>query len=270
MDKYIDSYKKLKSFDNGYLKVKNFFKNYIIKLNFKNKIDNSNRWVQFPFYHHVFKDENENFISQIMYMKKFGDFISYNDAVEVLKNNLDKKNNYFCLSFDDGFKNNIENVCDFLDKVKIPAIFFLPTTFIDNNRDDSGKIFFNNSLIKIEFLNWIDCKLISKNKLFSFGSHSLNHNVLSKLSNDASFKEMKNSKLEIEKKLNIKCEHFAPPVGDFLNPRDPNYSKEIGYKTFSTTNRGKMISLNSDSCLIYRHHLLANWDLSYLNFFFNK
>ena len=167
MDKYIDSYKKLKSFDNGYLKVKNFFKNYIIKLNFKNKIDNSNRWVQFPFYHHVFKDENENFISQIMYMKKFGDFISYNDAVEVLKNNLDKKNNYFCLSFDDGFKNNIENVCDFLDKVKIPAIFFLPTTFIDNNRDDSGKIFFNNSLIKIEFLNWIDCKLISKNKLLT-------------------------------------------------------------------------------------------------------
>ena len=203
-------------------------------------------------------------------MKNFGDFISYNESLEILKNGFEKKNNYFCLSFDDGFSNNLFNICDILDNKNIPAIFFIPTTFIDNKRNDSGKIFFNNPSIEIEFLTWDDCKNISVNNLFTFGSHSLNHKLLSMLSDEESFKELKESKQVIENHLKVKCEHFAPPVGDYLNPRDILYCKEIGYKSLSTTKRGKMDNLLFNPYSLRRQHLLANWNLDYLNYFFNR
>ena len=269
-DNYIDSYRVLKSYDNNYLKLKDILKKYIIRLNKKNTINTTKGWIQFPFYHHVFNDENKNFLNQLNHMKNFGDFVSYNESLEILKNGFEKKNNYFCLSFDDGFSNNLFNICDVLDNKKIPTMFFIPTTFIDNKRNDSGKIFFNNSSIEIEFLTWTDCKKISINNLFTFGSHSLNHRLLSQLSDEESFKELQFSKLEIEDHLKVKCEHFAPPVGDYLNPRDINYCKEIGYKSLSTTVRGKMNDMTSNPYLLKRHHLLANWNLDYLNYFLNR
>jgi len=267
---YINSYKALKAYDNDYIKLKDILKKYIIKLKKKNSINTTKGWIQFPFYHHVFSDESKNFANQINYMQNFGDFISYNESLEILKNGFEKKNNYFCLSFDDGFCNNLFNVCDILNNKKIPTIFFIPTTFIDNNRNDSGKIFFNNPSIEIEFLTWKECIKISVNNLFTFGSHSLNHKLLSKLSNEDSFKELKGSKYEIEYQLKAKCEHFAPPVGDYLSPRDINYCKEIGYKSLSTTKRGKMDDLMLNPYSIKRQHLLANWNLDYLNYFFNR
>ena len=267
---YTESYRALKAYDNNYIKLKDIFKKYIIKLNTLNRIIPAKGWIQFPFYHHVFNDENKNFINQINYMQNFGDFISYNESLEILKNDFEKKNNYFCLSFDDGFSNNIFNVCDILNNKKIPAIFFIPTSFIDNKRNDSGKIFFNNHSIEIEFLTWSECKQISLNNSFTFGSHSLNHNLLSTLTDEESYKELKYSKHEIEDHLNIECEHFAPPVGDYINPRDINYCKEIGYKSLSTTKRGRMNNQMLNPYSLKRQHLLANWDLDYLNYFFNK
>ena len=267
---YVDSYRKLKKYDNNYIKLKNIFKKYFIKLNSNSKINITNSWIQFPFYHHVFSDENKSFINQIKHMQNYGDFISYDESLEILKNGFQKKNNYFCLSFDDGFSDNLFNICDILDNKKVPAIFFIPTNFIDNKRNDSGNIFFNNPSIEIEFLTWNDCMDISANNLFTFGSHSVNHRLLSKLTDAESFKELKDSKYEIEDRLKIKCQHFAPPVGDYISPRDINFCKEIGYKSLSTTERGKMDDLILNPYSLKRQHLLAIWDLNYLNFFFNK
>ena len=42
-------------------------------------------------------------------MKNYGDFISYDDAINLLKMGLKTNDKYFCLSFDDGFKNIYEN-----------------------------------------------------------------------------------------------------------------------------------------------------------------
>ena len=49
-------------------------------------------------------------------------------------------------------------------KDNIPCMFFIPTSFIDNLRDDAGKIFFNSNEINIEFLNWNDVKKLFQKK----------------------------------------------------------------------------------------------------------
>ena len=88
---YVDSYRKLKKYDNNYIKLKNIFKKYFIKLNSNSKINITNSWIQFPFYHHVFSDENKSFINQIKHMQNYGDFISYDESLEILKNGFQKK-----------------------------------------------------------------------------------------------------------------------------------------------------------------------------------
>ena len=249
-------------------KIKNRLKSVFINNIVNKPIKSSHQTIFFPFYHHVFDDEVNGFKKQLKFMKNYGEFISYEDSINLLNNGFKDKNNYFCISFDDGFKNIINNVTDIALNLKIPINFFIPTSFIDNKRDDAGKIFFCNQTFEIEFLNWTDCKKIISEKTFTISSHSESHKLISKLSYNESLSEMKKSKRDIEYHLKINCNHFAPPVGDFSFPRDIDIAKKVGYKSLSTTNRGKMSSMNNNVYSIKRHHLLANWNTNYLKYFF--
>ena len=266
----INTYKQLKKYESKYSNVRNILKSIFIKNSNSEKFFHQSEYIIFPFWHHVFDDEIESFISQIKFMKNYGDFISYDDAINLLKMGLKTNDKYFCLSFDDGFKNIYENVTDILLKFNAPCVFFIPTSFIDNRRDDSGQVFFNNNKLKINFLNWKDCKQISTNQIFEFGSHSVNHKIFTKLSHDECYFEIEESKKIIETNLDIKCKHFAPPVGIFSQERDLDLVKKLKYKSLSTTVRGKMENKFSDEYLIKRHHLLAGWEISYLKYFFKK
>ncbi|MDC0925434.1 polysaccharide deacetylase family protein, partial [Candidatus Pelagibacter sp.] len=198
------------------------------------------------------------------------DFISYDDSILILNEGLKPKERYFCLSFDDGFKNIFQNVIEIFLRDKIPCTFFIPTSFINNLRPDSGKVFFNRKDISIEFLSWSDCKKIVSEKIFDIGSHSINHKLISKLPLKECVYEVQNSKKIIENELNIQCNHFAPPVGDYSVNRDLEIVKNSNFISLSSTIRGKMDNLENDVFALKRHHLLANWELDYLKYFFFK
>ncbi len=266
---YINSYKQLCELENFNKKIKDKIKSLLINNLLKKKFNFKKGFIIYPFYHHIFDDEIQNFNSQLNFMRNYGDFISYDDSLKILKSGVNSKDRYFCLSFDDGFKNLFNNVSEILINFKIPSTFFIPTSFIDNKREDSGKIFFNNNKIAIEFLSWDDCKKMLSEKLFTFGSHSINHNLISKLSKEDSIFEIVKSKEIIENKLGIACNHFAPPVGDFSVSRDKNLIQNAGYKSLSTTVRGKMTEEQMDVFFLNRHHLLCNWNNNYLNYFFS-
>ena len=266
---YINSFRQLSEIENFGLKVKKKFKSLLINNVFKKPLHFEKGFIIYPFYHHIFDDEIQNFNYQLNHMKNYGDFISYDDSLTILKSGIKNKDKYFCLSFDDGFKNLFNNVSEILINFAVPSTFFIPTSFIDNKRQDSGNIFFKNNNISIEFLNWDDCKKMVSEKLFTFGSHSINHKLISKLSNEDCIFELVESKKIIEDKLGVKCNHFAPPVGDFSVPRDKNAIKDAGYKSLSTTVRGKMTDDPSDIFSLKRHHLLSEWNNNFLNYFFS-
>lgn len=267
--KTIRTYKELVEIESLNKKFKNIFKSFLINNVLSKKIDEKNEYIIYPFWHHVFSDEIHNFKSQINFMKNYGDFISYDDSIRILNEGLKSGERYFCLSFDDGFKNIYQNVIEIFLKDKIPCMFFIPTSFIDNSREDSGEIFFNSKNIDIEFLSWNDCKKIVAENLFHIGSHSINHSLISNLSIDECIYEVQESKNIIESKLEITCNHFAPPVGDYSINRDLQIVKDSNYKSLSTTIRGKMSGQNYDPYLLKRHHLLANWNTNYLKHFFS-
>ncbi len=223
--------------------------------------------VQFLYSHHVFYDEKKSFIKQINYLKNIGDFISYDDALKI--NRYKKKINgrYFVLSFDDGFKNNLE-ICDILLSYKIPATFFIPVSFIGNKREDSGEVFFFNKNLYINFLDWKDCKKIKNDRLFNIESHSVNHKNFLHLNKQQILFELNQSKLEIKRRLNLSVKHFACPYGGYNKFYDLETARKVGYKSFSISERGELFQ-KTKNFLIKRHNLDSSWPIKFLKFFLN-
>jgi peptidoglycan/xylan/chitin deacetylase (PgdA/CDA1 family) len=87
-----------------------------------------------------------------------------------------------------------------------------------------------------EMLRWEDIRQMSKHNI-SFGSHTVNHPVLSQIPVSALKPEIEGSKRTIEKRLQQPVDHFAYPFGqaaDF-NGDAKRVVQEAGFKTAVTT-----------------------------------
>ena len=239
-------------------------------------ISKSSNWIRFPYYHHVFDDEKRDFERQLIYLKRYGDFISIEMACQLINSNEKIDGRFFCLSFDDGFYSCYSNMMDITTHLNITVVIYLPTNCIGldiNKEDDFEKIkkFNPNNTKLLPFLSWDNCKEMLLNNI-SFGSHTLNHANLSKLSKEEIETELWQSKMVIEQKLQVSCDHFACPWGrkdiDFFPDITTEIAKKVGYTSFATTNRGKMVN-GENLYLLKRDHVLAQWGNFQLKYFFS-
>lgn len=249
----------------------------IAALSVRYNVSDSNNWIKLPYYHHVFDDEKKNFERQLKYLKNFGEFVSIEQVCELIEGKEPIDGRFFCISFDDGFYNCYSNMMEITISLDIPVIIYLPTDYIGldiNNQQDISKIkkFHPEDPKFLSFLNWDNCKEMLSNNV-TFGSHTCSHANLSKLSSTEIEFEMKQSKQMIEEKLQVTCNHFACPWGrtgiDFNSEITSEIAINIGYKSFATTNRGKM-GKGGNLYLLKRDHLIAGWENFQLKFFFGK
>lgn len=231
-------------------------------------------WIRFPFYHHVFDDEREDFRRQLDFMAGFGDFIGLDDAVAMLASGDAVDGRYFCVTFDDGFKNWITNAVPVLVDKGVPAAFFLVTGYIGTSVEkDRDKLlgFYESGVLLMEFLDWDDCRKMADAGM-TIGSHTMNHVHLAQLDEAGAEAELRDSKQLIEKELGRPCEHFCCPFGrrdiDFLPHRDPEIARRVGYKSFLSGHRGAMTAGDSPM-MVSRDHLLAGWGNYQLRYFFS-
>lgn len=237
----------------------------------RNSSRNGNE-IRFPYYHHVFDDERAGFARQLRWMRNYGDFISFEDAVSVLASGDIIDGRYFSISFDDGFKNCVDNALPLLREVDAPAAFFLPTRYIgtDVGRDrDLLLSFYDDRNVLVEFMNWDDCRRLADAGM-TIGSHTHSHALISSLAADDVIGEMIRSKETIERELVRPCLHFCCPWGlpgsSYKTDRDPDLARRAGYCSFSTTVRGAMRAGDSPFFL-RRDHMLANWSNRQLRYF---
>ena len=251
--------------------------NVVSLLGRKKDINDSPNGIIFPYYHHVFDDEAEGFRRQLIHLKSFGDFISIDEASELLNKGENINERLFCVSFDDGFENCYTNMLPVTKEMNIPIIIYLATDYINLNINDAEHqkkiINFDQSVKKlVPFLSWKECKAMLNHNV-TFGAHTHSHVNLSTLTTKEIEHELSLSKERIEKNLNIDCVHFAVPWGrpniDFNPITTYDIATKVGFKTIATTERG-INKFKSPLSLIKRDHILANWDNNQLNYFFSQ
>ena len=222
----------------------------------------------------MFDDERKDFERQLDFIAGLGDFIGLDDAVAMLAAGDPIDGRYFCITFDDGFKNWHTNALPVLLDKKAPAAFFLVTGYIGASIDkDRERLlgFYDSGDLLMEFLDWDDCREMASAGM-TFGSHTVNHVHLADLGEAGVEAELKESKQAIETELDRACDHFCCPFGrqgiDFLAHRDPDIARRAGYKSFLSGHRGAMTQGGSEM-MVKRDHLLAGWGNYQLRYFFS-
>lgn len=240
-------------------------------------IDRTTDWIRVIYYHHVFDDQRKDFERQLLYLKRFGEFISMDQVLEMVLGKSKIQGRYFCITFDDGFHNTYTNMLEITSRLQIPVIIYLPTDYINMEPDEldyglvNSRIAPGNSQL-LRFLTWEQCREMLPHHI-SFGSHTTGHPLLSSLDREGVRYELKESKRIIEKEIGTPCVHFACPRGRIGRDFDPVITREMaietGYKSVVSTHRG-IVQQGDDPYLLNREHLLANWGNHQSRFFFGN
>jgi peptidoglycan/xylan/chitin deacetylase (PgdA/CDA1 family) len=233
-------------------------------------------WIRFPYYHHVFDDQRAGFEAHLLWLKNLATPISLPEAVELLDSSGRVDGRYFCVTFDDGYKNCVTNALPILAEHAVPAAFFIPTAFVGAATEERqpallGRLAaYDRSLT--EFLDWEDCRQLVAAGM-TIGSHSVSHPRLIDLPASEVEHELRASKETIEQQLGVECRDFSCPKGrpglDFVVDRDPLIASRVGYRSFLTTERGP-VDTRRGPMLIRRDHVIASWSLHQLRYFFSR
>lgn len=188
------------------------------------EINSKNYQTEVPIlmYHHVAEGTNSLFVSP----SNFEEQMSYLYAKgyqtlsldELFEKSQEKK---FIITFDDGYKDVIENAEPILKRLGFQATVFLIV----------------NDIGKEGYLTLKDIKILEQAG-WAFGSHTLNHKNLLSLDKEKAEKEISQSKERLELILKNPVTFFNYPVGKF-NEDIIEIVKEAGYKGAVTTLFGK-------------------------------
>ena len=239
-------------------KIINFVIYFLIKIKFLALPKKSLRVLMF---HNI--SDVTNFENQIELLKKDWKFINPNEFFNFIKEKKRINDRYILLTFDDGFKSNLNVANKILKKNKLKAIFFVPLKFILIKKDKDMRKFIKENL-KINYiekgmknLNLNDLKKLKKMK-FLIGAHTFSHINLKKFvdNNNINY-EIVGSANKLQKILKMKIENFSFNFGRLndISEKSLILSKKR-FKYIYTGIRGE--NLNSKK-LIFRDNILPNY-----------
>lgn len=168
----------------------------------------------------------ELFDGQMRFLKESGyKVLTCGEAFSAVGKSASLPPRTICITFDDGFKDNLVNALPVLRKYGFKATIFLTIDFI--GKDDS-------------YLDWKDIDELAMTGLFSFGSHAMSHRKLSLLGDDEIIKEIGDSKKILEDRIKAPVDIFAYPFGCYgsFDDRSITAVRDSGYKAAVTTIAG--------------------------------
>jgi peptidoglycan/xylan/chitin deacetylase (PgdA/CDA1 family) len=142
------------------------------------------------------------------------------------------------ITFDDGYEDNFTNAFPLLKKYNFKAtIYIVLNRFNKNWATDKDLNLSSNELNNEKMLSDEQIKIMLKSGLIEIGSHTLNHVNLPKLSNEEKTIQIKESKDNLEKFFEIKCNSFAYPFG-FFDEDSVRSVEKSNYSNATTTVNG--------------------------------
>ena len=203
--------------------------------------DNQNRLVfQVPvlLYHSISNNPHDRiavhpklFFRHMDMLKSEFNVLSLPELNRLFKNNLCFGDNTVVVTFDDGYEDAYTNALPVLNKLNIPATFFISPAYLGMNNDWNTRAYTR--------LKHLDTKQLSSifNAGHTIGSHGLTHAYLPKLEDIEIEYELSKSKEMLENVLNTIISFISYPYGD-PDQRVIEMSKkhyELGFRTNHTS-----------------------------------
>jgi peptidoglycan/xylan/chitin deacetylase (PgdA/CDA1 family) len=162
--------------------------------------------------------------------------------------NGEKQGKVVGISFDDGYKNNLQNALPVLLKNNFTATCYAVSSMMGGtNSWDSGLVAEKSLMTVADWRTWLTSGM-------DVGSHTRTHADLTKLTTDESVDQIVNSKNELQDALGCEVRHFCYPYGRF-DATHIEQVRQAGYVTATTTRRGRVHV--SDDLMILRRVLVA-------------
>ena len=189
------------------------------------------------FYHRVSEDDDPlavspcRFREQMELLAREGyEVVDLATAVALLERGVPPRS-VVALNFDDGFRDIGENALPVLEGLGFRATVFLPTGVIDGTATFA---WYHDE--QPALLNWEEvCEL--DGGALNFEAHTVTHPNLLLLDDDASRREITQSKLDLEARLGRPVDAFCYPAGLF-GERERNFVDEAGYRVAVTCEPG--------------------------------
>jgi hypothetical protein len=145
-------------------------------------------------------------------------------------------------TFDDGYRNYIDNALPILDQYSFKSIVFL---IVENLNDSSGK-----------YINGSDLSLLKKYAGVTVGLHGYSHVDLSSLSNEFLLEEFANIK-KVCHAMNLDTSYFSLPFGRANENVISKLAKQ-GYTNIFTSNYGSKVSSKKERNIYSRIDIWSN------------
>lgn len=153
------------------------------------------------------------------------------------------------ITFDDGYRDNYDYAYPLLTKYGFAATFFVTTGFIEQRADVMALFNRMKDDAAVEPMSWSEI-LEMRDAGFDFGSHTVSHPNLLRLTDDQARGELRQSKDLLQQKLATEIEKLAYPFGKLgrhFTERTVALAAEAGY-TIGTAVLFRAVRA-SDGCL---------------------
>ncbi|OQY44892.1 MAG: hypothetical protein B6242_11625 [Anaerolineaceae bacterium 4572_78] len=132
----------------------------------------------------------------------------------------------FILTFDDGYENFYTHVFPLLQQFNLPAILFVPTSFIETGEHHPIS---QPNITNMPPVTWYMLREMIKSGLVTIGAHTHTHPNLLDVSETQLIEELTKPIKLFQQRLGIHVEHFAYPKG-YWNQKIETHVKKY-YKT---------------------------------------
>ena len=173
---------------------------------------------------------------QMAYLKRHGYApLTLRRAAEILAEGGPLPDNAVAITFDDGYRNNVENGWPVLREFGFPATLFVVVNAVgrDNFWHDPA------TETRLPMLSWEELVTL-RDAGWDIGSHTLNHPRLARLPAAAARMEITESRRVLSERLGVAPVSFAHPYGNGAD--DPGLRQiisEAGYRTACSVHQGK-------------------------------
>jgi peptidoglycan/xylan/chitin deacetylase (PgdA/CDA1 family) len=143
------------------------------------------------------------------------------------------------ITFDDGYRDNLENALPILRRYGYPAVVFVPVGYLDDARPLPHEDALRVLGVRNETVGWEHLAELERGGI-RVESHGIAHRPLSELDPDEAVREITISKLRLEERLGREVEAFAFVKGSLADYRPEHASlvQQAGYKLAFTSVSG--------------------------------